>query len=131
VHAYVGEEVIVTWPVADILRATRAASRASFAIEHRWLGFGPDYERDFDIVPAFRAGLHAGSVVISECGDAKRQLAYFGDTMNVAARFCEHCKTIDERPMISGELKRLLTIPDNWVAGESRFVGTRGRQELV
>jgi class 3 adenylate cyclase len=62
----------------------------------RWLGFGPDYERDFDIVPAFRAGLHAGSVVISECGDAKRQLAYFGDTMNVAARFCEHCKTIDE-----------------------------------
>ena len=29
------------------------------------------------MVPGFRAGLHAGHVVISECGSSRRQLAYF------------------------------------------------------
>jgi adenylate cyclase len=41
-------------------------------------------------------------VIVSECGDAKRQLAFFGDTMNVAALLCEHCKTADQRLVVSG-----------------------------
>ena len=30
--------------------------------------------------------------MISECGSSRRQLAYFGDTVNVTARLQEHCK---------------------------------------
>jgi hypothetical protein len=33
-------------------------------------------------------------VVISECGDSHRQIAYFGDTLNVTARLQEHCKEV-------------------------------------
>jgi adenylate cyclase len=36
--------------------------------------------------------LHAGAVVVSECGNSKRQIAYFGDTGNVAARLQEEGK---------------------------------------
>jgi hypothetical protein len=40
-----------------------------------------------------------------------RQVAYFGDTMNVAARLCDYCKSIDQRLVMSGDLKGLMTIP--------------------
>ena len=88
VHAYVGDEVIVSWPAtADHARNARCVL-CFFAIERKMARLAADYRREFAVVPAFRAGLHAGPVIVSECGDAKRQLAFFGDTMNVAAQLC-------------------------------------------
>jgi hypothetical protein len=52
--------------------------------------------------------IHAGPVVISECGDSRRQVAYFGDTVNVAARLQAHCKEAGRRLLVSGALVRLL-----------------------
>jgi class 3 adenylate cyclase len=46
--------------------------------------------------------------VISECGDSHRQVAYFGDTVNVAARLQAHCKEAGRPLLVSGELCRLL-----------------------
>ena len=91
----------------------------------------PDYEAEFGVAPAFRAGLHAGTVVVSECGDAKRQLAYFGDTMNVGARLCEYCKTINQRLVVSGDLMRLIGVVDDWAVGEGELIAVRGRHERV
>src|SRR5208282_4231174 len=131
VHAYVGDEVIVSWPVTDDPARNARCLACFFAIERKIAGLAPDYEADFGVAPAFRAGIHAGAVVVSECGDAKRQLAYFGDTMNVGARLCEHCKTINQRLVISGDLMSLLAMPDDLVAGEAESVAVRGRQERV
>jgi adenylate cyclase len=59
-------------------------------------------------VPDFRAGLHAGPVVISECGDSHRQVAFFGDTMNVTARLQALCKEFRRPLLVSGDFLRLL-----------------------
>jgi class 3 adenylate cyclase len=75
--------------------------------------------------------MHAGPVIVSECGDAKRQLAYFGDTMNVAARLCDYCKAIDERLIISGDLLRQVTIPADLEVGAGESTVLRGRQERI
>ncbi len=131
VHAYVGDEVIVSWPVMDDPKRNARCLACFFAIERKIAGLAPDYEAKFGVVPAFRAGIHAGAVVVSECGDAKRQLAYFGDAMNVASRLCEYCKTINRRLVVSGELLRLVQLPDGLEAGESKSVAARGRQEPV
>jgi len=129
VHSYVGDEVIVTWPVsADSARNARCLS-CFFAIERKMARLAADYRRDFGVVPSFRAGAHAGPVIVSECGDAKRQLAYFGDTMNVAARLCEHCKMLDEALVVSGDLLRRMAIPAGLQAGDRQNVVLRGRQE--
>jgi class 3 adenylate cyclase len=131
VHAYVGDEVIVTWPLtADPERNARCLA-CFFAIDHKLAGLAGEYQRDFGVVPGFRAGLHAGPVIVSECGDAKRQLAYFGDTMNVAARLCEYGKAAHRHFIVSGELLARMTIPAGLcvVGGES--VALRGRQKPV
>jgi len=107
VHAYVGDEVIVTWPV-DGGRPSRRYLDCVFAIEDRLAQRAEHYRKEFGVVPAFRAGMHAGPVVISECGDSRRQIAYFGDTVNVTARLQQHCKEVGRPLLISGELLRLL-----------------------
>jgi adenylate cyclase len=45
-------------------------------------------------------------VVISECGNSRRQIAYFGDTMNVTARLQEHCKAVGQTLLVSADLLR-------------------------
>ncbi len=43
-------------------------------------------------------------VVISECGSSRRQLAYFGDTVNVTARLQEYCKEAGRNLLVSADL---------------------------
>ena len=131
VHAYVGDEVIVSWPVSEDPRRNARPAECFFAIEREIAALAPVYEARFGLVPAFRAGVHTGSVVVSECGDAKRQLAFFGDTMNVAARLCEYCKRIEARLVISGEAARLMALPPGVVVRPATIVEARGRREPV
>jgi class 3 adenylate cyclase len=131
VHAYVGDEVIVTWRVAvDPVRNARCLA-CFFAIKTKIASLAADYNREFGVVPRFRAGLHAGPVIVSECGNAKRQLAYFGDTMNVAARLCEYCKADDQRLIVSGDLLRQVTLPADLRVGDGENIALRGRQQRI
>jgi len=131
VHAYVGDEVIVTWPLSEDPERNAQSLRCFFAIEERMTELAPSYAQEFGVVPRFRAGIHAGSVVVSECGVAKRQIAYFGDTMNVAARLCEHCKAAGETLVASADLLRSAAVPLGLSIGRHASLMLRGRQTPV
>jgi class 3 adenylate cyclase len=103
VHAYVGDEVIVTWPLAAQV-STGRCFECFFAIEDRIAEMADSYQREFGSIPRFRAALHAGPVVISECGNSRRQIAYFGDTLNVTQRLQEHCKAVGRPLLASADL---------------------------
>src|SRR5436853_308879 len=77
VHAYVGDEVIVTWALTGPASAGGCID-CFFGIQDRIAERADLYRREFGLVPQFRAALHAGPVVISECGDSRRQIALFG-----------------------------------------------------
>jgi class 3 adenylate cyclase len=128
VHAYVGDEVIVTWPLSDDPEQNARSLRCFFAAEDRMTDLASAYMREFGVAPHFRAGIHAGPVVVSECGDAKRQIAYFGDTMNVAARLCEHSKTAAETLMASAEMLNGAAIPHGLSLASPADIALRGRQ---
>jgi class 3 adenylate cyclase len=131
VHAYVGDEVIVSWPLVDDPGRNGRCVACFDAIGRKIAALARRYEQEFGVVPTFRAGIHAGTVVVSECGDAKRQLALFGDTMNVAARLCDYCKSTDAALMISGDLRRVLAVRADVQIGEGELVEARGRRERV
>ena len=103
VHAYVGDEVIVTWPLDGSMPGGRCID-CFFAIADTIAEKAGSYRQEYGMVPTFRAGLHAGSVVISECGSSRRQLAYFGDTVNVTARLQEYCKEAGRNLLVSADL---------------------------
>ena len=103
VHAYVGDEVIVTWPLTARISAGHCID-CFFAVADRIAEQADYYHRKFGSVPQFRAALHAGPVVISECGDSHRQIAYFGDTLNVTARLQELGKEVGRPLLVSADL---------------------------
>jgi class 3 adenylate cyclase len=131
VHAYVGDEVIVTWPLSGDPERNARSLRCFFAIEEKMVDLAASYAQEFGVVPRFRAGIHAGPVVVSECGVAKRQIAYFGDTMNVAARLCEHCKAAGETLVASADLLRSAAVPQGLGVGRQANLMLRGRQTPV
>ena len=131
VHAYVGDEVIVTWPLSDDTERNARSLRCFFAAQDTMADLAPAYTREFGVAPRFRAGIHAGPVVVSECGDTKRQIAYFGDTMNVAARLCEHSKATGEALVASAEMLNDAAIPYGLSVGSPANLRLLGRQTPV
>ena len=130
VHAYVGDEVIVTWPLDDRMSGGRCIE-CFFAIVDGISEKADSYRQEFGMVPSFRAGLHAGQVVISECGSSRRQLAYFGDTVNVTARLQEHCKEVGRDLLVSSDLLRHMKLKPAFAAEPLGQVRLRGRAAAI
>ncbi|RBP16360.1 adenylate cyclase [Roseiarcus fermentans] len=131
VHAYVGDEVVILWPVTGNRALDSRCVASFFAIDDAIVRLAPAYRAEFGLVPEFRAGAHVGPVIVSECGGEKRQLALFGDTMNVGSRLCDHCKSVNARFVASGDLVGRITIPDGVRVAEAVEVAIRGRQSPV
>jgi adenylate cyclase len=111
IHKYVGDEVIATWRLLPGANPP-ACVRAAFAARDRIAAQGPAYERDFGLVPDFRASLHCGPVAVGELGTLRREIALIGDTMNTAARILEACRLTGHRTLASATLiERLSALP--------------------
>lgn len=127
IHRYVGDQVVVTWPLVDNAAIIRAI-RCYFAIADKVRSEAPEYERVFGTVPKFRVGLHGGPVVVSECGDRKQEIVYFGDTINTAARIEQQCKAFECPFLVSGNLVARIDLPATLQAQSMGFVQLRGRK---
>jgi adenylate cyclase len=103
IHKYVGDEIIVTWPLAIGLRDGHCIRACFDALEQ--LDEGADaYIRDFGLRANFRAALHRGPVVIGELGIIKMEIVLLGDTMNTAARLQQACRDTGHRVLASAAL---------------------------
>src|SRR3546814_4332840 len=73
IHKYVGDEMIVTWPLGNPRRDAGGAYMAVMAARERLARLDESYFREFGVAPDFRAILHAGTVVAGEMGMVKRE----------------------------------------------------------
>ena len=97
IHKYVGDEAILTWP-RDRGLADGDCLACPFVARDFIERTGSDrYLERFGAVPEFRAALHYGEIVAGEIGDVRREIAYVGDTLNVAARLLDAAKTTGPR----------------------------------
>ena len=55
-HAYVGDEVIVSWPVSDVPAPNARCVACFFAIESKIARLAPDYEADSALRRPFAPG---------------------------------------------------------------------------
>lgn len=109
-HRYIGDEVVVTWPLADCVGDARCL-RCTFAIFDAVAAQSHFYRAQFGAAPRFRAGLHGGPIVAAQIGDSKQQIVYFGDTVNTAARIQAQCKTQGVPLLVSGDLLAAIRVP--------------------
>jgi class 3 adenylate cyclase len=129
-HRYIGDEVVVTWRMRSEAERARCIQcivdiRQRMAQRQDW------YHRKFGTVPRFRIGVHCGPVVASEVGDSKREIVYFGDTINTAARLCSACKDADVDVLVSAALVDQIEMPDGIRATALPPVELAGKSQPV
>lgn len=124
IHKYVGDEAILTWLSGGDLGDCLACP---FIAIDRIADHGDDYSKSFGAVPAFRASLHCGEIVAGEMGDIRREIAYVGDTLNVAARLLEHAKSAGCDILVSAEMLQRALLPAGLRAAPLPDLAVRGR----
>ena len=76
-------------------------------------------------------GLHGGPIIAGECGDDKREIVYFGDTINTAARIQAACREFQRPLLVSGELLKHMGLPARYSTVSLGNVRLRGREKEI
>ena len=131
IHKYVGDEIIVTWPLAAGLRDGHCVHACFDALE-QLDDRAKAYIRDFGLRANFRAALHCGPVAIGELGTIKMEIAFLGDTMNTAARLQQACRDTGQRVLASAALvNRLAALPPGIAKRSIGRLPLRGKENEI
>ncbi|MDT0643625.1 adenylate/guanylate cyclase domain-containing protein [Zunongwangia sp. F363] len=129
IYQYVGDEVVISWPLQGFKKA--ACVEFFFSVQEMFLERKEFYEKEFGVVPKFKAGLHAGLVTAVEVGDIKRDIAYHGDTLNVAARIEGLCNEYHAPILASGLIIEKGKLQDFFSVTSLGFKSLQGRQSPI
>ena len=110
-HRYIADELVVTWPLQRGIRDARCL-KCALEIAEVVRMKSERYRKHFGEAPRLRIALHGGPVVVSEIGDDRREIVYFGDTINTTARLRGLAKKIQRQLVISAELLGQMRLPD-------------------
>ena len=130
VYQYVGDEVVVTWEWAAGLRQARCL-QCFFGMQQAVNSRRAYYLQHYGVVPAFKAGLHGGSVVATQVGDIKSALVFHGDVLNTTARIQAQCNALQSQLLVSGTLLQALKLKPPHYARQLGFFTLRGKIQSV
>ena len=129
IYQYVGDEVILTWELKEGIKSGNCI-KAFFAFQNQLKVRKAYYQKEYQVQPVFKAGLHFGRVTVSEVGKYKREIAYHGDAINTAARIQGKCNEFKKDFLISRKLLDRLE-PKGIETEEIGFVELKGKEEKV
>jgi adenylate cyclase len=130
VHRYVGDALIATWRVGAPDENARSI-QCLIACQDAMAAVRPDVLHRYGVAPDFRAGLHLGPLVAGEIGGFKREITYFGDAMNTAARIEQACRDTGRPLLVSKPLIDRAALPPDVVANSIGAQLLRGKAERL
>ena len=129
IYQYVGDEAVLTWKLKDGL-ANESFINAFFRFKDQIKSKEDYYQGKYGVVPFFKAGIHAGTVTVTEIGKFKKEIAYHGDPINTAARIQGKCNEFGEDLLISQTLKEHV-VDDTLILESVGFILLRGKKSEV
>ena len=130
VYQHAGDSVLVTWRMHKGIRSA-ACVQCFFDMIQLLKRREDEYGRKYDTVPRLRAGIHGGDVVTTWVGEARKDLAFHGDTLNTAARVEAACKEMEARCLVSELVYEAIELPPHLEARSVGEVELRGRTEAL
>ncbi|MEZ4773388.1 MAG: adenylate/guanylate cyclase domain-containing protein [Bacteroidia bacterium] len=130
VYQYVGDEAVLTWTVEDGLKNANCL-RAFFSFEKSIQSRAEYYFNKYDLVPAFKAGVNIGLVMVAEVGVIKKEIAYHSDVLNTAARIQGCCNLYGKYLLISEHLYNHIHNLSQFQFEEIGKVQLKGKKEEV
>lgn len=103
IYQYLGDGAIITWSIKNGLQQNNFL-KAFFAFSRLIEKRRRYYMRKYKTVPEFKAGIHAGKVMVLQVGQIRSDISFNGDTINTAARIEAQCNEHRHNLLISGDL---------------------------
>ena len=128
IYQYVGDEIVVIWPVSESNLGCVLCFYKMLEIIKRKESY---YESKYGFQPDFKAGIHAGKVIMTEVGKVKKEIAYHGDTINVASRIEGKCNELNERLLVSKTVLQYLTDHEEFYVEEKGEISLKGKSEKL
>ena len=107
VYQYVGDEVVVSWPMRKGIDKG-ICLQTYFLAKERIDKVSEKYRKRFGVAPTFKAAYHCGKVIRGEVGIVKSNIAFSGDVLNTCSRIEGLCGPLKESLLISETLLRML-----------------------
>jgi len=129
IYMYVGDEIILSWPVAKKTNYNKVLACVFFM--KKSIKMKEDvYRERYGYIPEFKAGLHGGNVLVTWVGELKKEIIYLGDVLNTASRIQGECKRLGCDFLISGYIKNKLYNQDYTINFADELI-PRGKETKV
>jgi adenylate cyclase len=130
VYQYVGDEVVITWTLADGRPGARPIA-CYFAVKRALDLAAMDFERKFGAIPQLRAALHAGPVITGEVGGSRRAIVFHGDVMNTTSRIENATRDLKWSFLVSQDALDRIEGKERYVFADLGPQQLRGREAPV
>ena len=132
IYQYAGDEMIICWKLKDGLKNNNSID-CFFAMKRALKSQSEKYNRQFGLLPGFKAGLHYGIVTAGEIGSLKKEIIFTGDVLNTSARIQGLCNHHEAELLVSEDMAKLLQLPATYKVrsvGENMLKGRGKAMEL-
>jgi adenylate cyclase len=130
VYQYVGDEIVLMWPPSEGIEDLYCV-RFYFAVMEQFRKRDEYYRARYGLPPVFKAGMHMGKVTAVEIGEIKKDIAYHGDTLNIAARIQSVCNEYQSNFLVSEYLIEKLSKRSDFEFSHLGQILLRGKSEKV
>ncbi|TVZ47429.1 adenylate/guanylate cyclase domain-containing protein [Olleya sp. Hel_I_94] len=103
IFQYVGDEAVIIWNFQNGIQNNNCL-KMFFAFIQSLEYKSEYYKSNYNIIPEFKAGIHAGKLMVAEVGTIKKEIAYHGDVINTTARIQSKCNEFEQQLIISQDL---------------------------
>lgn len=108
IYQFVGDEVVLTWEINRNFNA-KHCMQCFVDFTNKLASKKEYYMNQYGMLPEFKAGLHAGKVMVAQVGQLKSEIAYHGDAINTASRIQALCNHYQSFLLFSNDFLTLLT----------------------
>ncbi|MCH2193019.1 adenylate/guanylate cyclase domain-containing protein [Kordia sp.] len=130
IYQYVGDEAVLSWKYKRGINRNNVVA-LYFAFNDRIDSRSNYYQEKYGLIPQFKAGIHGGTLMVTEVGSVKKEIAYHGDVINTTARIQSQCNTYNASVLISESLLRDLNLPEEYITKNIDDLLLRGKAQTI
>jgi len=128
IYQYVGDEIVVIWPIR---RKNLNCIRSFFKMAEIFERKKNSYQSKYGLVPEFKAGIHAGTVIVTTVGKQKKEIVYQGDVLNTTSRIEGKCNELKENLLISEVMLKYLEPENEFILEKKDEIELRGKAQKL
>jgi len=124
IYQYAGDGMIVSWPAR---RKNRNCFRSFFKMDEIIQRKKNYYLSTYGIVPEFKAGIHAGKVIVTSVGKQKKEIVYHGDVLNTTSRIEGKCNELKQKLLISEDMLNYANLEADFIVDKKDEIALKGK----